>query len=439
MYSGYEMIWLFFCTSFLGWVLEIVSAATKQRRFANRGIVNAPFCVIYGVAAVNITLFCQELHGFWLFAESVILATVIEWIAGHLIEKMYHERWWDYSKIKWNLDGYICLPISLFWGVLACVMMRWGNPVLVDLYRLVPGVIGHIVLWILVGVLIADMAATLILLSGRSKRIEQWQAVDSWLTGISSNLGRKIYGYVDKRIQKAYPEQEGQRAKILEEKERDKEKASTIFAYGCSFYKIILLFIIGAFLGDIVETIFCRVTAGVWMSRSSVVWGPFSVVWGLGVAGATLLLYRYKDKSDSFIFLAGTFLGGAYEYLCSVFSELVFGKVFWDYSDIPFNLGGRINLLYCFFWGIAAVVWLKLLYPHFSNWIEKLPMKAGKILTWVLIMFMCCNMIVSMMALVRSDQRAHGVAATQSWQKTMDQKFDDARLKKIYPNALKVE
>ena len=152
-----------------------------------------------------------------------------------------------------------------------------------------------------------------------------------------------------------------------------------------------------------------------------------------------MLLYRYKDKSDSFIFLAGTFLGGAYEYLCSVFSELVFGKVFWDYSNIPFNLGGRINLLYCFFWGIAAVVWLKLLYPHFSDVIEKLPMKAGKVLTWILILFMCCNMIVSMMALVRSDQRAHGVAATHSWQKTMDQRFDDVRLKKIYPNALKVE
>ena len=75
------------------------------------------------------------------------------------------------------------------------------------------------------------------------------------------------------------------------------------------------------------------------MSRSSVVWGPFSVVWGLGVAGATLLLYRYKDKSDSFIFLAGTFLGGSLlNIYCSVFSELVFGKVFWDYSNIPFNL-----------------------------------------------------------------------------------------------------
>lgn len=439
MYSGYELIWLFFCTSFLGWVLETVSAATKQRRFANRGIVNAPFCVIYGVASVSITVFCQELYGVWLFAESAILATVIEWIAGHLIERMYHERWWDYSKIKWNLDGYVCLPISLVWGVMSCVMMRWGNPVLVDLYRLMPELLGRIVLWVLIGVLVLDMAATLLLLSGRSKRIEQWQAVDSWLTGISSNLGRKIYGYVDKRIQKAYPEKEGHRQKILEEKAKEKEQASVIFAYGCSFYKIILLFLIGAFLGDIVETIFCRVTGGVWMSRSSVVWGPFSVVWGFGVAGATLLLYRYKDRSDSFIFLTGTFLGGAYEYLCSVLSELVFGKVFWDYSNIPFNLGGRINLLYCFFWGIAAVVWLKILYPHFSDWIEKIPMKVGKIVTWILIVFMCCDMLVSVMALMRSDQRAHGVAATQSWQKTMDQKFDDARLKKIYPNALKVE
>ena len=65
--------------------------------------------------------------------------------------------------------------------------------------------------------------------------------------------------------------------------------------------------------------------------------------------------------------------------------------------------------------------------------------KIGKILTWILIVFMCCNMIVSIMALVRSDQRAHGVKATYSWQQTMDERFDDARLQRIYPNALKVE
>ena len=67
----------------------------------------------------------------------------------------------------------------------------------------------------------------------------------------------------------------------------------------------------------------------------------------------------------------GTVLGGTYEYICSMFTEIVFGAVFWDYSDIPFNLGDRINLLYCFFWEIAAVVWLRFLYPFFSNLIEK--------------------------------------------------------------------
>ena len=107
-------------------------------------------------------------------------------------------------------------------------------------------------------------------------------------------------------------------------------------------------------------------------------WGPFSIVWGLALALVTLFLYKYKDRSESFLFLTGTLLGGAYEYLCSVFTEIVFGKVFWDYSGIPFNLGGRINLLYCFFWGIAAVIWFKKFFPKIEMVIEKIPVKFGK-------------------------------------------------------------
>lgn len=174
------------------------------------------------------------------------------------------------------------------------------------------------------------------------------------------------------------------------------------------------------------------------MSRSSVVWGPFSIVWGLAIAAATLLLYKYKDRSDTFLFAAGTFLGGAYEYVCSVFTEIVFGQVFWDYSHMPFNLGGRINLLYCFFWGLAAVAWMKLLYPKFSGWIEKIPVKPGKILTWVLIFFMCCNIAVSCLALGRANERSQGIPATKSWQKTMDERFNNDRMQRIYPNAIHV-
>ena len=207
------------------------------------------------------------------------------------------------------------------------------------------------------------------------------------------------------------------------------------FAEGCGFYKIFWLFVIGSLLGDLVETLFCRVTAGVWMSRSSLVWGPFSIIWGMAIVAATILLHKDREKPDRYIFLIGTFLGGGYEYLCSVFSELFFGKVFWDYSEIPFNLGGRINLLYCFFWGIAAVVWIKILYPRLSDLIEKIPKLTGYIVTWILIVFMTVNMLVSAAALVRYDQRSKGVKADNAVERLIDRHFNDERMAKIYPNA----
>ena len=135
----------------------------------------------------------------------------------------------------------------------------------------------------------------------------------------------------------------------------------------------------------------------------------------------------------------GTLLGGAYEYVCSVLTELVFGKVFWDYSHIPFNLDGRVNLLYCFFWGIAAVIWIKLLYPKLSAWIEKIPKKWGYILTWILAVFMAVNMLVSVIALIRYDVRAGGPAAESGWEHIIDTHFDDERMERIYPNAKPVD
>lgn len=430
-YTGYELLWLFLLYSFLGWLLETGNAALKQKRFVNRGLVSSPFCTIYGITAVLTAVFGQELSGVWLFAGSALLATVAEWVAGHLLEKLGGEKWWDYSNVKWNLDGYICLPVSLLWGVLGTIALKWGNDLLTDLYHLIPAGLGKILLWILVIGLAVDILATLVVLSGKSRRLERWESMDSWFASISIRLEKWLSSLVSRRIGKAYPQAAAGAA------ENKKEK-STVFAQGCSFYKIVLLFIVGAFLGDITETIFCRITSGVWMSRSSLVWGPFSIVWGLAIAGATALLYRYRNRSDRFLFLMGTILGGAYEYLCSVFTELVFGTVFWDYSKIPFNLGGRINLLYCFFWGIAGVVWFKCLYPVFSRWIERIPKRFGTWVTWLLILFMAADMAVSCMALTRSSQRSQGIQAQYRWQEIMDERFDDERMNRIYPNAKEV-
>ncbi|MEG1858107.1 MAG: putative ABC transporter permease [Pseudoflavonifractor sp.] len=431
--SIYNLLFLFFCYAFLGWVGETVAAALRQRRYVDRSVLFGPLCAIYGITGVVITLGLSELAGnpVFLFLASAVCATVVEWIAGHLLERVSHTRWWDYSKRRWNLDGYICLSMSALWGLLGIAVVKWGNPLLLRLYRVPPAFVAEIIVLILVAVLAVDCLATVLTLTGTIHRLRRVEAMGNRLAAASMRIGQWLLARTEKRIQTAHPE-----AEFLP---RAKAEKSLVFARGCSFYKIVWLFFIGAFLGDITETIFCRVTAGVWMSRSSVVWGPFSIVWGLAMAFATLLLYKYKDRPASFLFVAGTVLGGVYEYLCSVFTELVFGTVFWDYSAIPFNIGGRVNLLYCFFWGFAAVGWFRLIYPRFSGWIEKIPLRPGKLISWCLIVFMVCNVAVSCVALGRYTARAGGQPPRNGVEVYIDAHYDDGRMSRIYPNAVHTE
>lgn len=428
-YTIFELLWLFLIYSFCGWLAETALAAVKQKKFVNRGMVNLPFSVLTGFVAVFITIFGRELSDGWLYIGSVVAITVFITLTGRLIEKLYHEKWWDYSKSRWRIGEYASIPVVALLGILAVVMMKWGNSLVLNLFHLMPTLIGKIIVWVFSSLLVLDVVATWLVVYGKTHRAQSWEKVDQKFDGVTKRLSNAIYTNIEKRVHKAYPDS----------KQEEVEKDRSVFADGCGFYKLVWLFIIGAFAGDIVETIFCRITAGVWMSRSSVVWGPFSIVWGLALALATFLLHKYKDKSDRFLFFTGVFLGGVYEYVCSVFTEIVFGKVFWDYSHIPFNLGGRINLLYCFFWGIAAVAWMKYAYPKISALIEISHVKIGKIVSWIMIIFMCCNMAVSGLALIRSTQRANDVPATSAWQKIMDERFDDERLEKIYPNAMNTD
>lgn len=178
--------------------------------------------------------------------------------------------------------------------------------------------------------------------------------------------------------------------------------------------------------GDIYEVHYCH---DYYSGASAVHWQ------GLAIAMATYIIYNYRDRSDGFVFAFGTFIGVAYEYICSVFTEIVFGKIFWDYRGLPFNLGGRINLLYCFFWGIAAVVRLKKLYPLFSNLIERIPMRTGKIVTWCLVAFMCVDISVSTLALARCNGRSHHRKAANGIERLLDERFPVNRMKQIYPNG----
>lgn len=433
-YTVYQLAFFFFIYSFAGWCIEVCCAAIQKRKFVNRGFVNGPLCPIYGSGAVLFAIFLPELKEdpFFLFLAGAILASILEFTTGALLEKLFHRKWWDYSDIKWNYEGYVCLPFSLIWGGCAVILSMFLNPLLVKLLGIMPKLLMVIIMIALTVVLVLDTVGTTLAIRGLQKKQVQLAEFTEGVSQVSKLLENAITRRIQKRMDKAFPMLEIPKIK---RQKRTKEK-ETVFAEGCSFYKLVSLFFIGAFLGDITETIFCLITAGKLMSRSSVVYGPFSIVWGLGCAFLTAILYRIRNKNDSYIFIAGTLLGGVYEYICSVFTELVFGTVFWDYSKFAFNLGGRINLLYCFFWGIAAVVWMKLLYPRLSTWIEKIPMKAGKIICTVMLVFMIFDCLLSAMALARYTERnTTGKQAQNEVESFLDEHFGDERMERIYPNA----
>ena len=149
-YSPVDLAWLFLIYSFIGWCIEVCYAAVRRRQFINRGFINSPLCPIYGVGAVLFALFLPELAGrpFFLFLGGTVLATVLEYSTGMLMEKFLGKKLWDYSGNKYNIGGYVCLRYSLLWGVLAVVTVLFTNALFCRLLGLIPHLIAVISLWI---------------------------------------------------------------------------------------------------------------------------------------------------------------------------------------------------------------------------------------------------------------------------------------------------
>ena len=243
----YQLFWLFLAFSFLGWCLEVAATAVRLGQYRDRGVLHGPLCLVYGITGCLITIALRELSGGWffLFMFSALYATVVEWIAGHLLEHYSHTRWWDYSDRKWNLDGYICLSASVVWGALGLVTVKWLVPLLMRLYQLVPAGLAHVLLWIFAILLGIDLLGTALTLGGLRYKLPRVDEVNNRLANLTLRMGLWIFDRTERRMRTKAPQLD-----LI----RPKRTKSTVFAAGCSFYKIFLLFVIGAFLGDITET-----------------------------------------------------------------------------------------------------------------------------------------------------------------------------------------
>lgn len=231
------------------------------------------------------------------------------------------------------------------------------------------------------------------------------------------------------RLRKRFSKQ-----RIIDSFKTDKKS----FATGVGFYKLFWVFFIGCFIGVVVEVLFCIfVTEHMYESRQGVIYGPFNPVYGFGAVAMTLVLYFFRKKSETWIFIIGAVIGALFETLCSVYQEYFLGTVSWDYTGSKFSLmGGRTDLVFATFWGILAVIWIKFIYPCMSRLIEKIPNKIGVILTWVLLVFMVFDCIISCMAVDRMVKRHNGTADDTAIGNFLDEHYDDDFLRSIYPNMI---
>lgn len=427
-YNMIELMFFLLCYSFLGWCVEVAYMAVRTGRFCNRGFFNLPLCLSYGFTMDLLIVVIPTLQGAYViqFIAFMVIVSAGAQLADEVSVRVTGRRLWENERHSIYSGQKLGLAYTLVLSAVALVVLLLIHPVLYVGCQMIPKVLLRVLVFLLLALLLADGFVTLYTVRKRPM-LEGMQSLSEELREQKQNFGGWLASRIWRRLTKAYPNLEPADVK---------EESGYVFARGLCLDKIIWVFFLSALIGDLIETVYVKLTADIWMSRSSVLYGTFSIVWGVGAALLTVLLQGFAEKEDRYIFLGGFFLGGTYEYLCSVFTEVFFGTVFWDYSDMPFNIGGRTNLLFCVFWGILALVWVKICYPPVSRLIEKIPPVTGKILTWVCVALMACDILISALAMIRYVERSEGIEAGNRVEAFIDQQYPDEMIEWTWPNLV---
>lgn len=139
-YTPLQWLLFFFTYSFLGWVWESCFVSFQERRWVNRGFLHGPFLPIYGFGAVAILISTLSVSSSLIltFLFGMAGASLLEYITGLAMDRIFHVRYWDYTDWPLNLDGYISLISSLCWGVFSLLLVRLLHPTVEELLALLP-------------------------------------------------------------------------------------------------------------------------------------------------------------------------------------------------------------------------------------------------------------------------------------------------------------
>lgn len=133
-------VWLFFLLAVFGWIWEGFLYLFKDDIYVNRGFLIGPWLPIYGMGAVMLELLFHKWRDkpVMIFVSSMVICTLLEYLAGWYLELTWRVRWWDYSEMPLNLHGRICFLSSFMFGVGGMLLVWVISPLFYSLYRKIP-------------------------------------------------------------------------------------------------------------------------------------------------------------------------------------------------------------------------------------------------------------------------------------------------------------
>lgn len=190
-----ELIWYFFIYSFVGWCLEVVYHALETGAWANRGFLNGPLCPIYGIGTVCVLYALEPVSGsvFLLFAGAFFLCSALELFTGFALDKLFHQRWWDYSREPLNFKGYISLKYSLYWGLGCAFIVKLVHPGIARGVDLVPENLSIVLLAAFATVMAVDMVDTFRTVVGINRELRMFHEAGSAIRHATDGLSERIY------------------------------------------------------------------------------------------------------------------------------------------------------------------------------------------------------------------------------------------------------
>ena len=441
LFSGTDLVLYFFFYGFLAWLIATIFISLKEQRYRNFGILNLPILVQPAIMMIFLIILSsgKRVSTPGLLFMTFLYGLFVDKIALFFLHKFYQnkDKLIDFPKGSLKASTIYSLFLTLF----GFILLKSFHPILFSVVSLLPISLVHLLAVLLLLSLVSDIVLLYLLPRKYYIKREEILAHNRKL-----QLGEWISRGIWERIYRQYP------CLLAENKGKDLaengdfssagiaasdqllQQQGIIFAEGIHFCKLIWMLLITSFMGDIIETVYVFLTAHVLMRRSSLVLGPFSIVWGLGAVILTLVLSKVKKQNNLSIFIAGFFFGGAFEYLCSVFTEVFFGMKFWDYSHMPFNIDGRTNLLFMIFWGIVSVLWFHYAYPPISRFIEKIPPILGSVLAIAIAIFFLSDSMVTAMVMVRATDRKEHPEPRNAIESFIDQEYPENVVRALWPN-----